>query len=434
MGRLFWKLFLVIWLAMSGTFTVGYVLFSLGLETGPKFAVARTEAQFAVNSLKRLVELGGLDAIGPLRKVWSAPPFDFSISARLLLPGETPPSETGYTYVERASHNGSDYVISVAPDSAQLPWQPFTKPYITAAIISLIAALLLARYLSRPIGLLRLALHSVAEGRFETRISPLLGKRRDELADLGLDVDRMAAQLEQIRSRKKRLLHDISHELRSPLARMKAASGLARQNPARSPDMMDRIDREVERLDGLVEEILTLARLEAAKGSDAALAHDRVDLIDILTAIVEDASFEGQARGVKVEMDATRLHGSFVCQVNGEMIYRGFENVIRNAVKFTGDGSTVRVDVRRAQGNGALCVRVVDQGPGISAGETDLIFEPFQKGQDGHSALRGYGLGLAIAKQAFEYHQGTISAWNSQQGPGLTVEILLPRCQTAPNG
>lgn len=437
MGRLFWKLFLVIWLAMSGTFTVGYILFSFGLDTGPKFAVARTEAQFAASSLKRLVELDGPDAIRPSQNAWSTPPFDLVISARLLPPGETAPMATSYTYVAQASHNGRDYVISVAPNPTALTWQPFAKPYVTAAAISMLAALLLARYLSRPIQLLRLAMHSVAEGRFETRISPLMGARRDELADLGSDADRMAAQLEQFRERKKRLMHDISHELRSPLARMKAACGVAQQNPARAQDMMNRIDREVERIDFLVEEILTLARLEAAKTSEAPLARNRVDLIDILTAIVDDASFEGLARGVNVKFDATqvfagcdqqasqRVHGSFVCEVNSEMIYRGFENVIRNAVKFTGDGTTVRVEARRMNG-GAILVRVTDQGPGITPGETEHIFEPFQKGLEGQHASRGHGLGLAIAKQAFEYHQGTISAQNSKQGSGLTVEIVLP--------
>jgi two-component system, OmpR family, sensor kinase len=426
MGRLFWKLFLVIWLAMSGMLIVGYVLYSLGLETVPRFEVMRNEAQFAANSAKRLVELGGPEAIRPLQDLWSVPPFDLMISARLLPPGEAPPSETGYTSVAHASHNGSNYIVSATPDGAKFRWQPFTKPHVTAAVISLIAAWLLARYLYRPIRLLRLALHAVAEGRFETRVSLFLGKRRDELADLSRDADRMAAQLQQLSDQQKRLLHDVSHELRSPLARMKAAAGLARQNQARSSDMMNRIDREVERLDALVEEILTLARLESAKDADVTLECARVDLVDILTAIVEDATFEGQARGVSIVFDAAQLHGGFVCEVNGELIYRGLENVIRNAVKFTADGTTVRVEARRKEADGTLCIRVTDQGLGIAPDEADLIFEPFWRGMESRHALRGHGLGLAIAKRAFAYHGGSIRATPAASGCGLTIEIALP--------
>jgi signal transduction histidine kinase len=424
MGRLFWKLFLVIWLAMSGTFTFGYILYSLGLETGPKFIVARAEAQFAANTARRLVELGELDAIRPLQDAWAAAPFNLAISVRRLEPEEAAPA--GIADIIRAGYNGNEYIISATPDGAKEAWQFFTKPYLTAAVLSLIAALLLARYLSRPIQLLRLALHSVAEGRFETRISPLMGSRRDELADLSREADRMATQLQQFSERQKRLLHDVSHELRSPLARMKAAVGLARQNPARTQDMMTRIDREVERLDFLVEEILTLARLEAAKGANATLERDRLDLIDILSAIVEDASFEGQARGVTVAFDAPGIRGGVVCEVNGEMIYRGFENVIRNAVKFTREATTVRVEARRTDDAGALCVCVADQGPGIAPGEAELIFEPFLKGQKNGSSLGGHGLGLAIAKRAFAYHGGNIRVASANAGCGLVIEIVLP--------
>jgi signal transduction histidine kinase len=424
MGRLFWKLFLVIWLAMSGTFAFGYILYSLGLETGPKFIVARAEAQFAANTARRLVELGGPDAILPLQAAWAAPPFNVAISVRRLDPEEAAPA--GSADIIRAGYNGNEYIISATPDDAKEYWQFFTKPYLTAAVLSLIAALLLARYLSRPIQLLRLALHSVAEGRFETRISPLMGSRRDELADLSREADRMATQLQQFSERQKRLLHDVSHELRSPLARMKAAAGLARQSPARTQDMMARIDREVERLDFLVEEILTLARLEAAKGAGATLERNRLDLIDILSAIVEDASFEGQARGVTVAFDAPGIRGGVACEVNGEMIYRGFENVIRNAVKFTGEATTVRVEARRTDDAGALCVCVADQGPGIAAGEAELIFEPFSKGQNSGSSLRGHGLGLAIAKRAFAYHGGNVRVASANTGCGLVVEIVLP--------
>jgi two-component system, OmpR family, sensor kinase len=418
MGRLFWKLFAVIWLAMCGMFGVGYTLHSLGLETMPQPALASAEARFAILTAQKIIEQAGPEAARPLQEAWAAPVF--GIELRVWPCGETAELGDERALQAQASYKAQNYELDVRPRATETPWGFISRPILAAAFLSFVTAMLLAQYLSHPIRLLRLALHSVAEGRFETRIRPLIGSRRDELADLGREADRMAAQLQQFSAQQKRLLHDVSHELRSPLARMKAATGVARQSPARAQDMMARIDREVERLDFLVDEILTLARLGSGAGE---LERASIDVIDLLTAVIDDAAFEGQARGVRI---AFEVAGSFVSNVNGEAIGRGFENVIRNAIKFTDEGSWVRVQAEEADDGEALLVRVSDQGPGVSPDQAETIFEPFQKSASGELST-GHGLGLAIAKQAIECHGGSIRASQSESGRGLMVEIVVPR-------
>jgi signal transduction histidine kinase len=181
--------------------------------------------------------------------------------------------------------------------------------------------------------------------------------------------------------------------------------------------MMDRMDREIERIDGLVGEILTLARLTAGSGDRAV---QRLDVMDLLNEIVDDASFEAQARGIAVSHDGA---AAFVAEVDGELIYRAFENVIRNALKYSPDNS--RVSIRSELVDGTLRVTVTDEGPGVPAPERERIFQPFSRGRDS-TAPNGFGLGLAITKQAVEQHGGRVSASTAASG-GLAVTLEIPR-------
>lgn len=294
---------------------------------------------------------------------------------------------------------------------------PLLLPILAGALISLIFGALLARHITRPIHLLSRAFHDAAEGHLETRISPAMGHRSDEIAALGKDFDRMAAQLQQLIGAQQRLLHDVSHELRSPLARLQAAIGLARQNPLRGEAMLERIERETERLDTLVGELLTLARLE----SGAALSRERVDLVDLLAAIADDAKFEAQANGREVCFTA---EGHFIAEVGAELIYRAFENVIRNAVKYTAPGSTVRIDAGISADGQNFEVRVADRGPEVPPEELERIFGAFYRGS-GAPQTPGFGLGLAIARRAIESHGGAITA-AAREGGGLEFRIRLP--------
>jgi len=297
-------------------------------------------------------------------------------------------------------------------------------PLISAMAAVLIIGPALAWYLSRPLRHLRWALRRAAEGRFDTRVQPLMDGRRDEIADLAQEFDRMASQLQQMTESRQVLLHDISHELRSPLSRLQAAIGLLRQDPSKTGAMVDRIQRESERLDVLVEELLTLYRLEAPAG----LAREKVDVIELLHAIAEDADFEARPLARLVRIDAP---GQFVAQVNGELLYRAFENVIRNAVKYTAPGTAVEILARVSAESGELVTTVQDRGPGVPASMLRKIFDPFTRVEGGES-VRGVGLGLAIALRAMKLHGGRIEA-SLRDGGGLVMTLWLPAAADATN-
>jgi two-component system OmpR family sensor kinase len=303
-----------------------------------------------------------------------------------------------------------------ADDVGTFGFVPFV-PLISAIGAVLIIGPALAWYLSRPLRHLRWALRRAAEGRFDTRVQPLMGGRRDEIADLAGEFDHMAAQLQQVTESRKVLLHDISHELRSPLSRLQAAIGLLRQDPSQTDAMVERIQRESERLDVLIEELLTLHRLEAPAG----LVRERVDVLELLHAIAEDADFEARPSSRQVRIDAP---GQFVAQVNGELLYRAFENVIRNAVKYTAPGTAVEIQAVVSVDSAQLVVTVCDRGPGVPASMLEKIFEPFTRVEGGES-VRGVGLGLAIARRAMSLHGGNIAA-ELRDGGGLIMTFGLP--------
>jgi two-component system OmpR family sensor kinase len=283
-------------------------------------------------------------------------------------------------------------------------------------LVSLGFSALLAWYLSKPIRHLRWAFAAASKGKLDTRVTSMMGRRRDEIADLGRDFDRMAQQLQQLILSQQRLLHDVSHELRSPLARLQAAIGLARQNPRKTEASLERIERESMRLDELVEEVLTLSRLEAGTGVGR---RERVDLTELVADIADDARYEAQAHGRDVVFAGD---GEAVSEVYGHMLHRAFENVVRNGVKFTREGTTVEVGT--AATAQAITVTVADRGPGVPEGEIESIFEPFYRGGQGDHT-DGFGLGLAIARRAVEAHGGRIRARN-REGGGLVMEIVLP--------
>ena len=297
-------------------------------------------------------------------------------------------------------------------------------PLVSGAAASLLTSLLLAWYLSRPLHHLRWALHQVAEGRFDTRVRPRMGTRRDEIVDLAQDFDRMAQELQKLTEARQTLLHDVSHELRSPLARMQAAIGLSRQDPTQAGELLERIEREGQRLDALIEELLTLHRLESSApvGERA-----RVDVVELLQAVVDDADFEARAVGKSVVLDAPT---PFVSRVHGELMCRAFENVIRNAVKFSPEGGRVEVQARvETQGQlpagraPCLVCHVRDRGPGVPEEMLGAIFMPFVRAEGAVPA--GSGLGLAIARRALSLHGGEVSA-RQRTGGGLTVTLRLP--------
>lgn len=296
------------------------------------------------------------------------------------------------------------------------------EPIAFGALASLAVAALLAWYLLKPIRNLRQAFDAAAQGDLDVRIGGNMGRRRDELADLGHDFDGMAARLKLLMDGQRRLLHDVSHELRSPLARLQAAVGLTRQQPGNVDGWMDRIERESIRMDKLVDELLTLSRVEAGMGADRG---DNVDLVELVNDVVQDASFEVDPASVRVafDMDLATL-GAVSIRGNAETLHRALENVVRNAARHTPPGARVHIAGWRGRVRREIHIMIGDEGPGVPAAELQSIFEPFFRGAAARET-RGHGLGLAIARRVIEAHGGSIRASNLAP-VGLAVEICLP--------
>ena len=307
---------------------------------------------------------------------------------------------------------------------ARFPMRVF-GPYITmgvAFIASLLFAALLAWYFARPIRALRGAFEAAAGGDLSPRFAKLKGLSGDELNELGRDFDRMSAQLRTLMEGQRRLLHDVSHELRSPLARLQAAIGLAHQRPDKMAASLERIERESVRMDKLVGELLTLSRLE---GASMLPAHEEIKLMELLDEIVADARFEAS------QCDRTiALTGHAAVSVRGapDLLWRAIENVIRNAIKHSPAKGTVRVEVRATPD--AASVTVLDRGPGVAPADLEAIFEPFFRSNAVSNNVDGHGLGLAIARRVLAAHGGSIAATN-RDGGGLRVDIVLPLLHAA---
>lgn len=306
------------------------------------------------------------------------------------------------------------------------PTPPFGPPplertiqrLLIAIIISGLICFLLARYLASPIGRVRLAAQQIAQGNLEARTGGA-ASRADEVGQLARDFDHMAAQLQSLFHAQTRLITDISHELRSPLARLSVALGLARQQaPPEAAAQLDRIERETERLNEMVERLLTLSRLESAR---AAPKKSLINLPDLVREAVADADFEARSRNCRVE-----LKSATDCTVMGsaDLLRSAVENVLRNAIHYTREGTSVEVALACDDHNATINVR--DHGPGVPEDELGNLFRPFYRlDRSRERQTGGVGLGLAIAQRAVLLHQGSIRASNAEGG-GLKVEIALP--------
>lgn len=290
-----------------------------------------------------------------------------------------------------------------------------------ALLVAVVGALSLwlAGALTSPVTELRGAVRRLAGGDLAARVGSRVGRRRDELGDLARDVDLMAARLEALVGAQRRLVQDVSHELRSPLARLRVALELARRRAGEeSGTDLDRIEREASRLDELVGRLLTLSRLEAA---DRPARREAVDLAIVAQEVGADAAFEGAGRGVTVAVDAP---APLVLEADPEALRSALENVLRNAVRYTADGT--RVEVAAARVGARARLTVLDRGPGVPPDQLDALFTPFFRVDRARDRDRGgAGLGLAIASRSVRLHGGTIAAAN-RDGGGLEVAIELP--------
>ena len=245
--------------------------------------------------------------------------------------------------------------------------------------------------------------------------------RSDEIADLGRNFDRMAERIERLVTTQKRLLRDISHELRSPLSRLNVALELAHQrSDERVHPFLDRIGVETERLNDMIGQLLTLAMLEnGAPGRESDM-----DLGQIIRTIAEDARFEAQLRDVDVQVD---IRENLMYSGYPEMLYRAIENIVRNALRYTEDGTSLEITAKKAGTDESwIDISVTDQGPGVPETALPHLFEPFYRIEDSRDRSKGgTGLGLSIAERAVRIHHGVLSLENAE-ARGLVARILLP--------
>ncbi len=291
---------------------------------------------------------------------------------------------------------------------------------IVLAVTTTLVAGALAWSQARPIRRLHWAMQRTAAGDLDVRISGELGSRHDEIGALARQFDEMAERIKGLVGRQKRLFHDVSHELRSPLARISIAVALAQKNPQKAPELLERIDRDVQTLDALVDELLTYARLD----DNAPMVFEVIDIVPLIETVVDDANFEGGAKDVHVSLEAP---AEVRVNTHVDTLLRAVENLIRNALRYAPPQSTV--EVRLAVEGARVRLTVADHGPGMPPEEISRMFDPFVRGKN-QATGNGFGLGLAIAKRAVERHGGTLTAANRAEG-GLVMTILLPLAQEA---
>lgn len=328
------------------------------------------------------------------------------------------------------SSSGREYIL-VGSVHIRPPWRLLGRNpaefWIRLAGLLFTAAIfcyLLARYIIRPVRELKNAALSVVGGDLSVRVDGSIRNRGDEIGQLGQSFDRMTRHVSELLGAQNRLIRDISHELRSPLARLNVALALVRQKADEGLDgPLDRIEREAENLNAMIGQLLSLSRLEADMGRVHMHSHDLVALVRNVT---DDARFEAEHHGKGVtfepKVDSLRL------EFNAGLVKSAVENVVRNAVRHTGAGTSVEVEVLPSLDNSdsGVLVRVTDHGPGVPDGELENLFRPFYRLEGARDRQSGgTGLGLAIAWRAVHLHDGTIRARNAAGG-GLIVEIALP--------
>ncbi|MEP6538231.1 MAG: ATP-binding protein [Bryobacteraceae bacterium] len=291
----------------------------------------------------------------------------------------------------------------------------FVRPEHALLILAVLVFLCyaFARHLTKPVRQLQLAVDRFGRGDLTARVGL---QRRDELGQLATTFDQMADRTQTLLAAERRLLLDISHELRSPLARLSVAVELARSGDD-AESHLNRIQKEADRLNSLVGELLQVTR---AEGDPSQRKLDPVRLDTLVEEVVDDCVIEAEARGCHVELKEKK---SVTLAGDAELLRRAVENVVRNAVRYSPAGTTVEVCVNSTAGESAVTVR--DFGPGVPDEALARIFDPFYRvGTDRNRNSGGVGLGLAIAKRAVELHKGRL--WAVNAAPGLMVKMEMP--------
>jgi len=448
MYRLFWKLFLSFWVAL--------LLFAVGALVAASFYLDQALRSRDVNTTLTVVErltgeaqtVATRDGMAAL-KDWAHEQDDRQLVPLLavnrdgeeLLHREVPLRLKArlQRYIHGRDDSAAGRRTPVVAPSGEAYWlildyqgvslqRLVSRPQVVAAqlllatLIGGLVCLLLARYITAPIERLQRAVQAYTEGNFSLRVRPLLGRRRDEIADLAATMDAMADRLEVLLKSQRVLLRDVSHELRSPLARVQAALGLARQRQGQGQSIepeLERIEREAERLNDLIGGILSFSRLDSGAHQ---LQREAISLDRLIGSTVDDVCFQAEAEDCNVRF--RNEAGDATCVTDLPLLHSALENVLANALRYAAQAGEVEVTLRREADE--YVIAVADHGPGVPPALLEHIFEPFVRVDSSRSSrMGGVGLGLAIARRAVEAVGGRITASNRSQG-GLEVSIRLP--------
>lgn len=309
-----------------------------------------------------------------------------------------------------------------------LPLKPVWHEIIILSfifVVGLLLAYILANNITKPIRILGRGMNRLAAGDLETRISQQMTDRDDELSQLADQFDKMALQLQKLVAKERHLLHHVSHEMRSPLARMQAIVGLIQAQPKKQEHYIQRLESELVRMDALVGELLTLSRLET---DNVPMEKENLALVPFLRNLVEDSQAVAEQNNQKVELLVEKVAEDVKVFANESYLYRAFDNVIRNAMNYSPEGSVIKVKL--FQDNKSWLVEVADNGPGVAENQLPHIFTAFYRA-DSSANKQGTGLGLALTKHIVEQHGGRIMAYNLRP-KGLCVRFAFSKKQKQP--
>lgn len=436
-GRLFWKILLGYWLTFIAITQVLWLVFTFYYHhEPPESGIARRFVKLQITSAVSTLHSGGIPALNAMIADW--PDSDrrlFSVEPSMipaqgqnldaLEPGKVPHEVVEFVQAPNGQGYRLRYNVEGLMDEYRPPREKhlfnMPPPFLwIGGLGGLLFSAILAWNLTRPMLQMRKAFGRVSQGDLSVRLFSTMGKRHDELSDVARDFDSMAERLQVLVKAREELLHDVSHELRSPLARLQLAIGLARQNPQNVETSLTRIEHEAGRLDKMIGELLALSRTENNVMPD----EEYFDLNGLVAAVVNDACYEAQLPGVEIVLNSNvSCEQDYTVKGNAELMRRAIDNVVRNALRFSARGQRINVSLSTS-GDNYLCVEVADQGPGVEEDKLSSIFDPFVRVMSPLSG-KGYGLGLAITKKVILAHQGKIEARNGSPS-GLIIDLKVP--------
>ncbi len=449
--RLFWKIFLPFWLAQAVLLGALYLRIHYRISSEHPWWIQpeRREMPVLADYAAKVYELQGQEGLAPLleslslqnrSKFWLVDAGGSELSGRAI-PERVLRDAAAAEKSEGLHHSFEANVLAAPVATAKGRYvliAELVPPKLServpgdilwtlklGTVLSAVICFLIAHYLSKPIERLRDATHELARGNLDIRAGDNLGNRRDEIADLVRDFDSMAGELRTLIQSERNLLSGVSHELRSPIARIRLALTLARDaDKDERMEMLDRIEQDTIQLDSLLEQILTVARLESGQHKPR---FEPVSLNDIVDDVLHDANFEAAATDATIAFE-----GENDVEVNGDagLLRSAVENIVRNAIFYSGQGG--KVEVRLSQEDGTALVTVRDNGPGVPESALPLLFKPFYRVDDSRGTTTGgMGLGLAIVRNAALAHGGSVSAKNVVPH-GLELELRLPILSSYP--